>query len=126
MENRQNPATADNGKTTAIVAYITIIGWLIAYFAMYKDNKTKLGGYHLRQTLLLHIVAIGLGIIRSIFFSMFFFSFGSMWLMISWAFTLVNIALFVLWLLGLISAFNEQEKPIPVLGGMSLKMFANL
>ena len=126
MENRQNPAPADNGKTTAIVAYLSIIGWLVAYFAMYKDNKTKLGGYHLRQTLLLHIIFIGLGVIRSIFVAMFFSPFGGLWVMISWVMILINIGLFVLWLIGLLAAINEQEKPIPIFGEMSLKMFPNL
>ena len=124
MENRQNPAPADNGKTTAIVAYFTIIGWLVAYFAMYKDNKTKLGGYHLRQTLLLQIVAVALAVIRPILFSMFLFS--GMWIIFYWTMMIINIGLFVLWLIGLIAAVNEQEKPIPVLGDMSLKMFPNL
>ena len=48
----------DDGKTAGIVSYFTIVGWLIAYFAMYKDNKTELASYQLRQTLLYHIASI--------------------------------------------------------------------
>jgi uncharacterized membrane protein len=55
MEAQNN---VDDGKTTAIVSYITLIGWLIAYFAMHQSKKTSLGSYHLRQTLLLFICAI--------------------------------------------------------------------
>ena len=57
---------ADNGKTTAIVSYITLIGWLIAYFAMHQSNKTSLGSYHLRQTLLLIICGIAYWILTFI------------------------------------------------------------
>jgi hypothetical protein len=47
----------DNGKTVGIVSYLTIIGWLIAYFGMHQSNKTSFGSYQLRQTLLLHLVS---------------------------------------------------------------------
>ena len=48
---------ADNGKTAAIISYITIVGWLISFFALNKP-KTSLATYHLRQTLLLFICAV--------------------------------------------------------------------
>ena len=41
-------------KTLSIVSYITIIGWLIAYFS-YKDKseteKSTVVNYHLKQSL---------------------------------------------------------------------------
>ncbi len=42
--------TSDNGKTVAIIAYITLIGWIIA-LVMNNGNKTALGSYHVRQSL---------------------------------------------------------------------------
>ncbi len=52
MEPENTFNTGDNGKTAGIISYLTIVGWLIAFFAMHKDNKTELGSYQLRQTLL--------------------------------------------------------------------------
>ena len=40
----------DNGKTIAIISYITLIGWIIALI-MHNNNKTELGAYHIRQML---------------------------------------------------------------------------
>lgn len=35
MENSQSP---DNGKTVAIISYITIFGWILA-FILHRGNK---------------------------------------------------------------------------------------
>jgi hypothetical protein len=55
METNSPFKTVDSGKNAAVVSYIFLLGWLISYFAMYKDNKTALSSYHLRQSLLLHL-----------------------------------------------------------------------
>ena len=102
-------SSADNGKTAAIVSYITIIGWLVSYFAMYKDNKTSLAAYHLRQTLLLFIIAFGYQIIL-------WFIIGFMPYSIYLILRLVGIGFFVLWIIGLIAAVNGEEKPMPLIG----------
>jgi hypothetical protein len=118
----------DNGKTVGIVSYLTIIGWLIAYFGMHQSNKTSFGSYQLRQTLLLHIVSLAIWIVLSFVISAMFFSAGTygiwyLFVLIEWV---VRIGLFVLWLLGFIGAVNAQEKPIPVIGPMAQKMFPGI
>ena len=66
----------DSGKTAGIVSYFWIIGWLIAYFGMHQNNKTSLGSYQLRQTLLLHIISVGIWIVfNMILFPMIFSGF---------------------------------------------------
>ena len=69
MENNFNVTTTENGKVAAILSYISIIGWLVAYFGLHKDKKTELSSYHLRQTLLLYIVGFILGLAQRIVFS---------------------------------------------------------
>lgn len=108
----------DNGKTTAIVSYITIIGWLIAYFAMHQSNKTKLGSYHLRQTLLLFICAIVYQIVVMVI-TMVVPAIG---LILS----LVSLVFLVLWIMGLISAINGQEKPMPLIGEKAQDLFKGI
>jgi uncharacterized membrane protein len=45
-----------------------------------------------------------------------------MWLFIS---PLINIAIFVLWILGLLNAIKGQQKPIPLVGEYYQKWFAD-
>jgi uncharacterized membrane protein len=98
-------------KTLSIVSYITIIGWLVAYLS-YKDktDKSSLEKFHLNQSLGLGIIGIAYGIVTNII-AMIVPS-------IAMILSLGNIAIFVLWIIGIINAANEQEKPLPVIGGM--------
>ncbi|MEO7307268.1 MAG: hypothetical protein ABIR78_04785 [Ferruginibacter sp.] len=110
--------TVDNGKTTAIVAYITIIGWLIAYFGMHQSKKTSLGSYHLRQTLLLFIIAI----IYQIIIRIIIMAVPAVGLILS----LVGLVFLVLWIMGLIAAINGEEKPMPLIGEKAQQMFKGI
>jgi len=120
METNSPFKTADNGKNAAIVSYITLIGWLIAYFGMYKENKTTLATYHLRQSLLLHltfiVINIALNILVSITLSLTIASLG--WL--------VYVAYIVFVVLGIISANNEARKPLPLFGEKAQTMFPSI
>ena len=47
MQNENNSLinlNSDNGKTVAIVSYLTIIGWIIAY-VMYGNKKQQLSAH---------------------------------------------------------------------------------
>lgn len=124
METNNNLNTSDNGKTAAIISYFTIIGWLIAYFAMHKDNKTELGSYQLRQTLLFAIVSTLLGWGLNFILGILFFASGlGMMLYLLW---IVQLGLFILWLIGLIGAINGEKKPIPLIGEKAQSMFPTI
>ncbi len=104
--------TTDNGKTVAIIAYITLIGWIIALI-MNNGNKTALGSYHVRQSLGIMCVAVVLSILGG---------FLGIWILS----TIINLALLVLWLLGLISAVQGEMKPVPVLGEQFQEWFKGI
>ncbi len=110
MENQPqhqlNPAT-DNGKTVALVCYLTLIGFIVA-LVMHSSNKTSLGAFHLRQALMFVIV----GIVGSFIFWIPFIGWG------------IAIFFFVLWIFGFIAAINGEEKPMPVLGQKAQEWFA--
>jgi len=93
---------AKQGKTTAIVAYITIVGTIIAFF-MNNDTKNQFASFHIRQALGINISFYILGILVTFFDS---------W-EISSAF---YVFIFVLWGFGLITAAKEQQKTVPLLG----------
>lgn len=93
---------AKQGKTTAIIAYITIIGTIIAIF-MNQDNKNTFATFHIRQALGINIGFYLLGALVSMFDS---------WLISSTFY----IFIFVLWIFGLMTAIKEEKKTVPIVG----------
>jgi len=117
MENQTtNVSPQDNGKTVAIVSYLTFIGWIVA-FVLNNGNKTSIGSYHIRQSLMLFICSFALGIIN--FITGFIPVIGRI---VSFACIIAYVALFVFWIIGFINAVNGQEKPIPVIGDKANEM----
>ena len=94
-----------NKKATDVVAYITIIGWLIAYFAGTKEESK----FHLNQALVLDVAEIVLSLLAKIF--------GGV---LGWIFGIVDIVLFILWIIGLVAAVKGEDKAVPILGGIQL------
>ena len=88
--------SSDNGKTVAIIAYITVIGWIIALVMNNKD-KTELGSYHIRQALGIFLVGIALAIINS------FLNIS----MLAW---IIQIGIIIFWILGFIGAVQGEKK----------------
>ncbi len=101
-------------KTVAIVSYLTIIGFVIA-LVMRGNRRSALVAFHLRQSLGLMILGICCWPINMIL--VFIPILG--WLLMF----LIFIGLFVLWIIGFLSALNGQMKPIPVLGANFQKWF---
>jgi len=92
----------NQGKTSAIVAYITIVGTIIAFF-MNQETKNQFASFHIRQALGIHITFYLLGSLVSIFDS---------WLIS----TPFYIFIAVLWFYGIVTAIQEQQKPVPIIG----------
>ena len=92
-------------KATDIVAYITIIGWIIAYFAGNKEESK----FHLNQALVLNIAELVLSILARIFGGVLGVIIG-----------IVDIVLFVLWIIGLVHACKGEDKAVPILGGIQV------
>ena len=104
------PATTGEDKTVAIVSYLTLIGFIAAVI-IHSNKKTKLGAFHLRQTLgliLTSFVSIVLVVIPII---------GWIAIPIFWIFMLVC------WVIGLIAAINGEMKPMPLVGPLYQKWF---
>lgn len=83
-------------KTTSIVAYITWIGLVIAFCAGDKEGAK----FHLNQALVIFLFGL-LSVIPCI---------GIIW----------GIFIFVCWIMGLIAAINQEEKPVPLIGKIQL------
>lgn len=104
--------SVETGKTAAIVAYLTIVGTIIAYF-MNNDSKNQFASFHIRQALGIHITFYLLGALISIFDS---------W-MITWSFWIFII---VLWGYGFLNAIQGETKEIPLLGDKFQKWFSTI
>ncbi|WP_222597363.1 YtxH domain-containing protein [Hyunsoonleella aquatilis] len=95
-----------DGKNVAIIAHITLIGWIIALI-MNGSNKTELGSFYIRQMLGIAL----LGIVAS------FIPFVNI---IAWVFVLI------LWVISLLGSLSGEKKTVPLLGEHFQKWFAGL
>ena len=86
-----------DAKTTGIVAYLTWVGLLIAFLAG-DNNGAK---FHLNQALVIYIFGLVGAIIP----------------FIGWAW---DIFVFICWIMGLVSAVQGEEKPVPLLGQIKI------
>ena len=103
---------ANEGKSAAIVAYLTIVGTIIAYF-MNNDTKNTFASFHIRQALGIHITFYMLGLIVSWFDS---------WL-VSSAF---YIFIVILWGYGFLAAVQGERNMVPVLGPKFQQWFSTI
>lgn len=107
-----NEQTIEEGKTMAIVSYLTLIGTLIAFF-MNQDKKNAFSAFHTRQALGLWILQMILGYVVSGF---------NNW-NITYGFWIgIGILLFY----GVFNAIIGKAEPIPLLGGFFQKIFASI
>jgi len=125
MENTSPTRTekvvnTDDGKTVAIISYLSIIGWIIA-FVMHGSNKTTLGAYHLRQTIALFVISLCTWIVQVLLVFIPYIGWTLDILLI-----FVYIGLFVLWIIGFVAALNGQEKPMPLIGKKAQQWFEGI
>ncbi len=107
-----NTSTSE-GKTTAIIAYITLIGLIIA-FVMNSEKKNKFAQYHIRQSLGLALSGLVLGAIGLI-------------PILGWIINILGFFVMVyMWVMGLMNAINEKQKPVPILGKKYEEWFKNV
>lgn len=86
-------------KTTGIVSFLTIIGFIVAVTAGDKDGAR----FHINQALVVQIFFVITNIIRIPFIT-----------------HIINIFLIICWFIGLIAAINEEEKQMPLIGSITL------
>jgi len=124
--------SSDEGKTVAIISYLTLIGFIIAII-QHGSNKTKLGAYHLRQVVGFMVTGVGLAILLwLIALSMFSMSYESYESMVTYD-TFISIISFIVWIgflvsviVSFINAVNGKEKPAPIFGKLYERWFANM
>ena len=94
-----------DGKNVAIIAHLTLIGWIIA-LVMNSNNKSEIGSFYIRQViglLLLSLVAIIP--------------------VVGW---IVWLVVLVAWIMSLINALNGKMQPTFLLGKQFQDWFKSL
>lgn len=106
-------------KTMAIVAYLTIIGWLIVYFK-HRDmpEKSPLVSYHLGQSLGIMILGLALSIALGIVVAVI----PPLGFLIS----IAGLLPLILFIFGIIAANNETCSPVPGIGRLFENRFSFL
>lgn len=95
-----------DGKNIAMIAHITLIGWIVA-LVMNNNSKNEFASFYIRQMLGLMICAFILSFIP----------------FVGW---ILNLGMLVLWILSLIAALNNEKKLTPVLGAYFQDWFKSL
>lgn len=90
-------------KTTDIVAYITWIGWIVAFCAGTKQESK----FHLNQALVIWLINIILAILANI-------------PVVNIVAGILSIVMFVFWIIGLVGACQGKEKELPLIGGIKI------
>lgn len=103
--------TIEEGKTLAIVSYLTFIGTLIAIF-LNLEKKNRFTNFHIRQMVGLILMLIVSNVVERYVHS--------------WTGTMLWFFTFASWLYALIYAFQGEAKAIPIVGEKFQEWFAKL
>lgn len=107
-----NNLSVQDGKTIAIISYITIIGTIIA-FVMNQNKQNSFASFHIRQALGIFLTGVLVNFIqRFVYFE------GLGWIL--------GIGVFVLVIIGLVGAIQGEEKRVPLLGDYFQEWFRNI
>lgn len=93
-------------KATGIVSYLTIIGWIIAYAIGDREGAK----FHLNQSLVIVISNLVLSIIAKVLGG------GILGAVVS----VLDLIMFIFWIMGFVYACKQEEKEIPVIGGIKI------
>ncbi len=106
------PVAAHTGfsKTCAVVAYLTLLGFIIAFF-MNLEPKNKFVYFHLRQSLGLQTLFYAFGALLGIAPSLY----------AGYGFLL---CFSILWIFAFSSALLGKEQQLPFIGGLLQRVFS--
>lgn len=118
------PASSQEDRTAAILAYLTPIGFVVAV-VLHSNKKTELGAFHLRQALGFLIIGFVLGV--ALFITAFILAFipvlGPIMVFLLWS--AAWIGGLVLLAMGLLAAIQGRQTPVPIIGEPIQKHLAN-
>lgn len=103
--------TVHEGKSIAIIAYFWWIGLIIALI-MNNSKKNAFASFHIRQVIGLLLLSLAMTLVYKYIGETIGY--------------LLSMGVFVLWIIGLIGAFNGEEKKVPLLGDQFQEWFKSI
>ena len=104
---------AQSKHKTDVVAYLTLVGWLIAYFC---GNRAA-SRFHLNQALSILLADLGL---NAVFMMATFADTAVASVLVRGMCGLLSFCVVVLWVIGLVRAAKGNDTPVPILGEVKL------
>jgi len=101
-------STKEEGKTMAIISYITVIGLLIAYFSTRGDKENEFVSFHIGQSLRVFILGIIISVSIGIIISVTGLS----------ILRFLSYAPLVFMVLGVMNANNLKDEKLPIIGNI--------
>lgn len=98
-----------DGKLAAIIAHLTFLGPVIAWF-INQEDKDPFGAFYIKQSFGLVCLYFLLGALVAAIPSQY-------------AFYGFNLFLFILWIYSFSGAISNEYKPLPVIGNFIQKIF---
>lgn len=103
----------EDGKTIALIAYLTIIGLVIA-LVLNNDKKNTFAAFHIRQSLGIMLTGFAVGLVSWVPFLGWLLGFAALFVLV------------YLWVSGLLAAINGKEKAVPLLGEKYIEWFKGI
>lgn len=103
-----NQTTIDQGKTTAIISYITFIGLIVAYL-MNNEKQNEFAKFHIGQSLRVVIAGLANSVLS-------WFLPSALGIIT----TVIGFLLLALIILGIVNAVNGKATPLPVIGSIDI------
>ena len=99
-------------RVTSIIAYFFIIGTIVAIIL--NKGKDESVSFHIRQ-------GLGLGLTSIVISAFNFFPFIGGLIALA-----CGIVLFIMWIIGMMAAANDEEKTVPILGEQFQEWFKSI
>ncbi|HRS53134.1 MAG TPA: hypothetical protein P5250_00315 [Bacteroidales bacterium] len=120
-DNNVKSEKYNNEKTISLLAYLTIIGWIIAIIMHSNEQKSEMSTLHIRQSLGLMLTSMATAVAQIMLLLI---------PIIGWILMIIlyfgYLGIFVFWLLGLISAIKGENKPLPLIGEFYQKILKSI
>lgn len=102
-----------NSRTAGVVSYFTWVGWIIALIL--GDKNDVFVRHHLNQSLVLNLISSVCGVIARLLGNIPIIKIIS-----SAVFGIIGIVMLILAIMGIVSAINDDTKPLPVVGDIKI------
>ena len=113
-KKKEKSKPSDDGKLWAVLSYLFGILWFIPLWVLKPRNDFAV--FHAKQAFMLFLTCIAVQIV------------GSLIPFIGWFIILPlgSLAVFILWIVGIVNSASGNMKPLPVIGKFAIDIFKDL